>query len=141
MSASAFEMMRNAPSRAPHLPQAARGFIDCTPVCFEGAPDGPFAGEAKWRGVKNFEHATICRAFSLDPARFSFELPSSVRGIGANQQGHGGGASARYQSGFVFLGAPGKSNPVAKLTIARDGDKFADVDPTSRRDWENLSRR
>lgn len=138
---NAFESMRRAPERQPHLPQAARGFIDCVPVCFEGAPDGPFTGEAKWRGVKDFEHATLCRAFNLDPARFSFSLPSSVRGIGANQQGHSGGASARYQSGFVFIGEPEKSPPVAKLTICREGDRFSDVDPTSRQDWENLSRR
>lgn len=123
----------------PHI-QFASGFVGQTPVRFSGAPDGPFRGDEKWSGVPNFEHATLCRAFGLDQARFSFDLPSSVRGIGANQRGHGSASHARYQSGFVFIGPPGKSKPVAKLTICIGGELPSDTNPMSQRDFEDLSR-
>lgn len=127
-------------NRPPAHMRFASGATGQVPVRFDGAPEGPFEGQSKWVGVANFEHSTLCRAFGLDPVRFSFDLPSSVRGIGAAQQGHGGGASARLQSGFVFLGPPGKSTPVAKLTICRAGELVYDGDPNSRRDFENLGR-
>lgn len=54
------------------------------PVRFEGAPGGPLEGDGKWRGVKDFEHATLCRAFGLDPVRFYFtsRAPYTVRVLG-----------------------------------------------------------
>lgn len=119
----------------PHVAQRAKT-AGLVPVRFEGHPNGPFAGDGRWRGVKDFEHATLCRVFQLDPARFWFDLPSSVRGVGSNQVGWGGGRSARRISGFVFMG--GKPEPVAKLTICFEAERFADYDPTSARDFENL---
>lgn len=132
------EMQRH---QAKHLPRPATGFLGMYPVCFEGAPGGPFAGDTRWRGVKDFEHSTLCRVFNLDPNRFSFDLPSSVRGIGAMQQGYGGGASARRVSGFVFYGHPRDGVVVAKLTVCREGERFDDVDPDAQRDFEDLSKR
>jgi hypothetical protein len=88
--------------------------------------------------VPNFEHASLCRAFGLDPNRFWFDLPSSVRGVGSIQAAYGGCWSARYQSGFVLMF--GQDRPVAKLTICKPGERFADSDPHSREDFENLQR-
>lgn len=114
-------------------------FSGCYPVRFDGAPGGPFAGEGKWRGCKDFEHATLCRAFGLDPIRFYFDLPSTVRGIGSASTGAGSKArNNRLINGFVMMA--GQAEPVGKLTIVRDGEKFADVDPLSSRDFYDLSR-
>lgn len=117
--------------------RAASGFSGQIPVRFEGAPGTPFEGDGRWRGVKDFEHATLCRVFNLDPCSFWFDLPSSVRGIGANQTGHRGGASARRISGFVMQA--GFDVPVAKLSICIEGEKFRDDDPASARDFYDLS--
>lgn len=116
--------------------RARQGFAGQIPVRFEGAPGGPFQGDGRWRGVRNFEHAHLCRVFNLDPASFWFDLPSSVRGIGANQTGHGGGASARRISGFVMQA--GRDEPVAKLSICIEGERFKDVDPMSSSDFFDL---
>lgn len=120
------------------MPQRVGGFTGCYPVRFDGAPDGPLAGLGKWRGVPNFEHATLCRAFGLDPVRFYFDLPSTVRGTGSLSSGYGNNRS-KLVNGFVMMA--GCSEPVAKLTIIREGDSISDIDPLSRRDFEDLSRR
>lgn len=129
--------VRNLPA---HAPRATQGFNGLIPVRFEGAPDSPLQGDGKWRGVPNFEHATLCRAFGLDQARFYFDLPSSVRGTGSSSSGYGGGqrAGRRLQNGYVFMS--GRDNPVGKLTICFDAERFSDRDPLSARDFEDLSR-
>jgi hypothetical protein len=115
----------------------ANGHTGHVPVRFNGAPDGPFAGETKFRGVPDFEHSTLCRAFELDPIRFHFDLPSIVRGIGRNATGFShNDPRGRIINGFVFMA--GKDSPVAKLTVITDGDKMHDRDPLSRADFENL---
>ena len=100
-----------------HVPRTSTGFSGQIPVRFEGAPGGPMEGQSKWRGVREFDHGHLCRVFNLDPVRFHFDLPSCVRGIGANMSGIAGAARAgrRRISGFVFMA--GCSDPVAKLTI------------------------
>lgn len=118
------------------LPPRSKSFSGQIPVRFEGAPGSPFEGDGRWRGVRDFEHATLCRTFNLDPNRFYFDLPSSVRGIGANATGYGGGRSARRISGFVMQS--GRAEPVAKLSICIDGERFKDVDPSNRQDFFNL---
>jgi hypothetical protein len=110
-------------------------FSGTIPVRFEGAPGGPFAGDAKWRGVRDFEHASLCRAFGLSQTAFFFDLPSTVRGIGSNTGGHSG--TRRLINGFVMMA--GRDKPVGKLTIVTGGDKFADHDPQSERDFFDLS--
>lgn len=107
------------------------------PLRFEGAPGTPFEGDGRWRSTPDFEHATLCRVFNLDPIRFWFDLPSSVRGIGANQTGHGGGASARRINGFVHMA--GWDRPVAKISVCLEDEKFKDVDPMNERDFYDLS--
>lgn len=121
-------------------PPRSSSFNGLTPVRFDGAPGGPFAGESKWRGVKDLtNHAELCRVMSLDPIRFYFDLPSSVRGTGSSGSGAGGGQrhGVRLQNGFVMMA--GRDEPVAKLTIVTDYDRFKDVDPMSARDFFDLS--
>ncbi len=101
------------------------------PVRFES-----LAGEAKWRGVKDFEHATLCRAFNLDPATFYFDLPSSVRGVGSNSSGFGGNRGNRVVNGYVMRA--GSSEPFGKLTICWETEKFRDYDPTNKEDFYKL---
>jgi hypothetical protein len=123
-----------------HAPRTSQSFSGQIPVRFDGAPGGPLEGDTKWRGVRSFEHADLCRAFNLDPARFFFDLPSSVRGIGSNASGIAGAqrAGRRRISGFVMMA--GLDTPVAKLTVCFDGEKFADWDPMSPADFFNLER-
>lgn len=113
----------------------ASGFVGQVPVRWDGAPDGPFGGDTKWRSVRNFEHETLCRVFQLDPVRFRFDLPSTIHGVGSSRGERGSGGLV---NGFVFMA--GRDDPVAKITVVREGDRFWDKDPTSRADWENLSR-
>lgn len=122
-----------------HIPPKSSSFSGQVPVRFDGAPDGPLAGEGKWRGVRDFEHSTLCRAFGLDQARFYFDLPSSVRGVGSMSSGYGGGqrSGRRLINGYVMMA--GRNEPVGKLTIVTDADRFKDVDPTSMRDFYDLS--
>lgn len=109
------------------------------PVRFEGNPKGPLGAEGKWRGVRDFEHATLCRAFGLDQATYYFDLPSSVRGVGSMSSGYGGGqrAGRRLINGYVMQA--GYDEPVAKLTICWETERFHDVDPTNARDFLDLS--
>jgi hypothetical protein len=98
------------------------------PVRFESVE-----GECKWRGVKDFEHATLCRAFGLDPVRFYFDLPSSVRGVGSNSSGNRGG---RDISGYVMMA--GRSEPFGTLKVCRQGERFRDVDPNDKQELYRL---
>lgn len=123
-----------------HAPPTSQSFSGQIPVRFNGAPDGPFSGETKWRGVKDFEHATLCRVFQLDPARFYFDLPSTVRGIGANMSGVAGAHAAgrRLLNGYVMMA--GHDEPVAKLTVCFESERFTDRDPFNRNEFFDLSR-
>ena len=114
----------------------ACGFHNQIPVRFEGNPQGPLGHDTRWRGVRSFEHSDLCAAFSLDPCRFSFDLPSSVRGVGSNRGGHSD--ARRIVAGFVFMA--GIDEPVAKITICAEADRFADVDPNDPREWARLDR-
>lgn len=110
------------------------------PVRLEGfAGYGPIAGLSMWRGVKDFEHGTLCRAFNLDPCRFYFDLPSSARGVGSYQSGAGGsGRGRRLIRGFVMC--VGLDKPVAKLSEVTATDRFWDGDPLNESDFFDLNR-
>lgn len=121
-----------------HVPPRTSRFSGQIPVRFDGAPGGPLEGDTKWRGVRDFEHSTLCRAFGLDQARFYFDLPSTVRGIGPNTRGAARLAGGRRLiNGFVMM--VGRDTPVAKLTVCFDAERFADHDPLSQSDFFNLS--
>lgn len=122
----------NLPS---HAPRSSQSFSGQTPVHFEGHPDGPFVGIGMNRGLKDFEHATICRAFGLDQARFYFDLPSSVRGIGSSRGEQRGGR--RTIEGFVFMA--GFDKPVATLYVLTDADRLRDMNPLDAREYESFS--
>lgn len=123
-----------------HVPPQSQRFSGQIPVRFDGAPNGPLEGDTKWRGVRDFEHGTLCRVFGLDPCRFYFDLPSSVRGVGANMSGIAGahGSGRRRINGFVFMS--GRAEPVAKLTVCFESERFRDVDPTDEREFFDLNR-
>lgn len=76
----------------------------------------------------------------LDPHRFCFDLPASVKGVGSSRTGHGGhGGGSR--EGFVFRrGGDGKpaGNPIGRLFFLSYDRKFAERDPTDRADFERL---
>lgn len=115
----------------------ASGFSGRTPVRLEGAPNCILAGVGQWRGVRDFEHSTLCRAFQLDPNRFYFDLPSTVRGVGRNSTGYGGnGNRNRLVNGYVML--HGRDEPVGKLTICFESERFRDDDPSDMRDFLDL---
>lgn len=92
-----------------------------------------FDGQGMWRFVKDFEHATLCRAFGLDQASFYFDLPSSCRGVGSNSTGNRG---RRRIDGFVMR----HGEPVGKLQVAFEGERFRDDDPTNKSDFYRLGR-
>ena len=116
-------------------PPTTQSFSGQLPVRFDGNPKGPLGAETKWRGCKDLEESTILRTFGLDPIRFYVDLPSSARGIGSSRGSHS--SAARIINGFIFM--RGVDEPVAKLTVVREGDKFKDVDPRDRREWADLS--
>lgn len=95
-------------------------------------------GTSKWRGVHDFEHSTLCRAFGLDQASFYFDLPSSVRGVGSSMSGPGGNRGNRVINGYVMRA--GDVEPFGKLSIVAASEKFRDDDPTNMRDFLDLSR-
>lgn len=129
-------MSIEAPRLPAHAPRFSSSFSGQVPVRLDGAPRGILSGMGEWRGVRDFEHATLCRAFNLDPARFWFDLPSSVRGIGSNSTGSRG---SRVINGFVMCGR--EPTPVGKLTILQnDRTGLRDDDPMNERDFFDLSR-
>ncbi len=90
-------------------------------------------GTAKWRGVKDFEHSTLCRAFGLDQASFYFDLPSSVRGVGSNSSGNRG---RRTINGYVMRA--GRTEPWGKLTICWESERLRDYDPSDMSEFYKL---
>lgn len=73
-------------------------------------------GQTVWRQVRELTHEQLCRALGLDVCRFRFDL--------ANGQG--------------FCLQIGEAEPHARIEIARNGERFRDVDPTCPRDFESF---
>lgn len=78
-------------------------------------------GMVRWRNVPDLEHGTLCRAGGLAETITSFDVPKSFAG--------GSGAGNRLIEGLIFQGPKG-SPPIGKITICREGEKFADRDHT-----------
>ena len=87
-------------------------------------------GETKMRRVSNMEHATLCRAFGLDQASYWFETPESVARDPVCRPG-------RKNDWPVFCGPRG-SEPVGKMEITRDGQRFRDYDPFDKSEFFNF---
>jgi hypothetical protein len=85
-----------------------------------GAPSGVHI-ETKFRHVSAIDHAELCRAFGYDPIRTRFDLPRSALGVGGDRAGFGTGSVDGY---VLFDG-----EPIARIHVAFDGEKFRDVDP------------
>jgi hypothetical protein len=127
------------------LPEAIRRQVrrnpNLIPLAVERfGPNGEPTGgiDVKWRAVPNVEHGTLCRAFGLDPVTHWFDVSESFRAIGSQRVGAGRTPSGRREiSGFVMRGPRG-GNPVAKIWVVTEGQRFRDRDPTSRADFERL---
>ena len=121
------------------LPQRTTSFSGQTPVALQGHPTkGPLIGQRMYRGISDWEHATLCRAFGLDANRFYFDLPSTVRGVGSSSGAHSG--SRRVVNGYVMCA--GFDAPVATITVLqneRTGIRGND-EVLSESDFQNLSR-
>jgi hypothetical protein len=73
-------------------------------------------GSTMWREVPSFEHADLCRAFSLDQASFSFDLPRTAYAHDRPKE---------RVSGYVMR----SGQPVGTLHVALEGERFRDLDP------------
>lgn len=65
------------------------------------------------------DHGTFCRVFALDPVRSRVEL------------------GPKLETGFVFFA--GEAAPIAKIERMRQGERFADIEPMNRRDFERFT--
>jgi hypothetical protein len=122
-----------------YVPQGLRttqGFSGQIPMQFEGLNGPPFEGTSFFVSVRDFEHATLCRAFRLDPNRFYFDVPSTMRGVGSSSGAHS--HVRRDQHGFVFMS--GRNDPVARIRIVHESDRFNDTDPLSDKDMQDLAK-
>lgn len=115
--------------------RASQGFSGQIPLQFEGLNGPPFEGQSFFVSVPDCEHATLCRAFRLDQARFWFDAPSTLRGIGSNN-GTQFRSGRRDIHGFVMMG----DRPVARFRVVNADDRFLDMDPLSDADLQNLAR-
>jgi hypothetical protein len=100
-------------------------------------------GETKFRAmppqvIGDMVEQYLYRALGLDRARFVFDLPGSVKGVGSHRSGTGGhGGGDRH--GFVFRrGNDGKADgePVGRIAFLTTDQKTRDGDPQDRHDFE-----
>jgi hypothetical protein len=78
----------------------------------------------------------LYQVLRLDPHRFVFDLPSSMRGVGGSRVG-AGGSGGGTKEGFVFeRGKP--DHPVGKVIFLTTDRKFREADPESRADFERM---
>jgi hypothetical protein len=82
--------------------------------------------ETKHRAVRDLEHTTLCQAFGLDPVRHRWDLPRSVHGSRRYVESHSG----RVVEGFLMR----DGEPVGKLTVCWETEKFRDYDPVT--EWD-----
>jgi hypothetical protein len=97
-----------------------------------------FSGSVMVRGVKDFEHGTLCKAFSLDPCSYYFDLPSSFRGVGNNQSGSGGSTRGGRMIDGMIMG-PGKE-PIGKIIWMTGNEKFRDYNPQDASEFYRMGR-
>ena len=72
--------------------------------------------ETKFRRVRSFEHAELCREFGLDQASFDFDLPRSAYAFDRDKS---------RVSGYVLR----CGQPVGTIHVALEGERFRDLDP------------
>lgn len=100
-------------------------------------------GDVKFRALPGGVTGDMMEPFlyhvlRLDPHRFVFDLPSSMRGTGSTRSGNRAGLD---QEGFVFRrGADGKADgrPVGKVIFMNHDRQFREGDPGDRRDFERM---
>ena len=77
-------------------------------------------GTTMYRHVDTLEHTDLCKAFALDPVRTTIELPKVA-------------TAGRSFDGVIYFGG----QPAGRLWVARDGERFRDIDPTAIGDFWN----
>lgn len=98
-----------------------------TPVRIELAD-----GSAKWRPIRDLtNHVELCRAFGLSEVHTSFDLPSSARGTGSYSTGNRGNLRV---CGYILH----NGEPIGKLYVAKESEKFRDYDATNTPDFWKL---
>lgn len=65
------------------------------------------------------DRGTFCRVFKLDPFRTRVEF------------------GPKLETGFIFFAGAGP-DPIAKVERAREGERFRELEPFNRRDFERL---
>lgn len=98
-------------------------------ISYGGVQFRAMRGDISGENVERYLYALL----RLDPARFAFDLPSSMRSNGA--------VSAGNREGFVFQrGRDGKPDgrPVGKVIFLTTDRRFREHDPADRRDWEAM---
>lgn len=74
-------------------------------------------GTTRWRNVPDFHHDTLCAALNLDPVSTRFDLPKTAY---ASDRGK------ERVSGYVMR----HGEPIGTIHVAREGERFRDIDPT-----------
>ena len=81
------------------------------------------SGETKYRVAPSLEHGDLCRVCEMDPIRTRFDLPRNPAPINPG----------RRVEGVIFF----NGEPVGRIFVAREGETFRDLDPTSPGDFWN----
>ena len=76
-------------------------------------------GLVKWRHLTSLDHSALCSSGGLDPCSTWFDVPKSFWG--------GSGSQGRDIEGRIHQGHK-DSPPIGKITICREGQKFAERD-------------
>lgn len=103
-------------------------------------------GDLKFRGMPGSVTGDMVEPYlyaisRLDPHRFIFDLPSSMKGTGSTRVGAGATSGAGSREGFIFQrGKDGKADgrPVGKVIFLTYDRQFREGDPTDRRDFEAM---
>lgn len=88
--------------------------------------------QVKWRPLVSTRHSDLCAGASLDPVRHYFDVPESFHRVG--------NGTARIEGRAIggFIMRAGETSPVGKVSIAYEGERFRDDDPSNRRDFERM---
>ena len=124
----------------PNAGRFVTGYTEGYPVRLDWSLKSHQGRRTAWYKLPNFDPITLWRAFGLDPNRFRFDLPASMRSIntGSTRQGFGEHTKKMRINGFIFQ--DGIDEPVGVLTLIDESDKFSGKDPTTQADFEDLSK-
>lgn len=99
--------------------------------------------ESWFRLPQEVLHGLLCKTFGLDPIRSSYDLPSTIRGVGSSMGQTGAGP--RRISGYVMWPVENPCGlndrrPIGKITVASESERFREYDPRNESDFYRLDR-